>query len=258
MEDSILKIPILPVELVTEILSRLPVKTLLTFRSVSKSWLALISSLEFIKNHLRISANNKDYAQHRLLLRYKCILKDCYLRSLFCNSVMEVSRLDCPVTDQHKTFWSVVGSVNGLICLTGGEKALCIWNPSIRKYKTFPDFITNWMVRIVYGFGYDEFNDDYKVVRCAYNYGDWPRFDIKVYSLKDDSWRSIRYRPPNGMRFWGSADEKLEKVEQPCCEKEGVLVLGVLGNNLSVISKDNHLRTHIDVWVMKEYKVKES
>ncbi|XP_060209027.1 F-box/kelch-repeat protein At3g23880-like [Lycium barbarum] len=288
MKDSILPIPTLPPELITEILSRLPVKSLLRLKCVSKSFVALISSPEFIKTQLCISTNNKDYANHRLLLRYKCLLKDCSLRSVLYESVMEVSHLNYPMTNQRKTFWTVVGSVNGLICLSNEANVLCLWNSSIRKFKKFPDFITHLRVRVVYGFGYDEFYDDYKVVRCVYYDGSWPRVDVKIYSLKDDSWRSICYAPPDGVRLWGSgkfvngklhwanntgpvrdkgwniisidlADDKWEKVEQPCCgEEEGVLVLGVLGNNLSVISKDNHLRTHIDVWVMKEYGVKES
>ncbi|MCD7456593.1 hypothetical protein HAX54_032312 [Datura stramonium] len=287
-EDSTLLIPFLPAELIIEILLRLSVKSLLKFSSVSKYWLAFISSPEFIKTHLSISANNKDYTHHRLLLRSKCILKDCSLRSVFSESVMEVSRLNYPTTNRRLTFWNVVGSVNGLICLSNGSKVLCLWNPSTRKYKKVPDFVYNLRIRAVYGFGYDESRDDYKVVRCIYYYASWLRLDIKIYSLKD-SWRSVRYAPPHGVRLWGSgkfvngklhwannigpvrdkgwniisidlADEKWEKVEQPCSleEEEGVLVLAVLGNNLSVISKGDHLRAHIDVWVMKEYRVKES
>ena len=44
--------PFLPVELVVEILSRLPVKSLLLFKSVCKSWKTLISDPKFAQTHI--------------------------------------------------------------------------------------------------------------------------------------------------------------------------------------------------------------
>ncbi|PHT39293.1 hypothetical protein CQW23_22866 [Capsicum baccatum] len=163
MQDSI---PLLPPELITEILSRLPVKSLLKFRCVSKSWLALISSPEFINTHLIVSANNKEYLHHRLMLSFvqpEYNLKDCSLGSLLDGNVTEAFDLDYPMKIPHKSVW-IVGSVNGLICLAIEENDLFIWNPSIRKFKKLPD--SRPMLRcgyyFMYGFGYDKVYDDYK------------------------------------------------------------------------------------------------
>ncbi|XP_060174030.1 F-box/kelch-repeat protein At3g23880-like [Lycium barbarum] len=292
-------IPILPGELITEILSRLPVKSLLKFRSASKSWLALISSPEFIKNHLSISANNKEYTHHRLILSFpgpRSIynnLKDCSLGSLLDGSVVEVSELNRP----PGTFWFVMGSVNGLVCLVSGlcisfvneKKKVVLWNPSIRKYKKLPDLGTSLSKAtcVLFGFGYDEFHDDYKVVGFYYSFGNLSSVEGKIYSLKEDSWRSTHYPLPDELRFYGKgmfvngklhwtyrgrkiihiisidlADEKWEKVEPPCWGEEDVLILDlvVLGNNLSVIRHGypRNVNPDTDVWVMKEYGVKES
>lgn len=131
MQDSSrLAIPTLLPELITEILLRLPVKSLLQFQCVSKSWLALISGQEFIKTHLSLSAKNEDYNHHKLMWRSCYNFKVCSIRSLLCGSVVEASDWEFPC----KSF-NIVGSVNGLMCLTDGAKELILWNPTISKYK---------------------------------------------------------------------------------------------------------------------------
>ncbi|XP_060181962.1 F-box/kelch-repeat protein At3g06240-like [Lycium barbarum] len=275
MQDSILTIPTLPVELVTEILLRLPVKSLLQFRCVSKSWFDLLSSPEFIKSHLNLSANNKDNTHHRLMLSYPYTynFKDWSLRSLLYESdVMEAPDLKWPMKNPPNPF-CFTDSVNGLICLIDGSKDLFLWNPSIRKYKKLPDFRTNSrdVSHFIYGFGYDELHDDYKVVRYTYCDGHSHDVEVNIYSLKSDSWRNIHYlrggmifslpgKFVNGKLYWATflngehpnnsncplckdrniisidlVDEKLEKAEQPSYgEGANDLRLGVLGNDLSV------------------------
>ncbi|XP_015055624.1 F-box/kelch-repeat protein At3g23880-like [Solanum pennellii] len=241
--------PCMPTEILVEILSRVPVKSLLKFRCVSKSWLALISSPEFIKSHLSLSASNN--------------MQECNLDYLMKN--LEVSFL-------------FEGSVNGLICLVNRAKKIYIWNPTIRKYKKLRDYkIESWHFgRFVYGFGYDKLRDDYKVV--LYNF-----HEVAIYSLKSDCWRRINH-PPNGGRFintgkflngklyWASVvdvdmerdwsitsfdlnDEKWRKMEEPPCGND-IFVLGALESNLSIMICSR--TTNVDVWVMKEYENKES
>ncbi|XP_019240361.1 PREDICTED: F-box/kelch-repeat protein At3g06240-like [Nicotiana attenuata] len=145
VQDSSFKIPILPAELITEILLRLPEDSLLRFRCVSKSWLALISSPEFVKAHLYISANNKDDTHRRLMMNFESItILKIALGSLFNESVIEAFDLDYPTKSNGSymrlpNFDWIVGSVNGLICLAMEDNDLVMWNPSIRMYKKLPD-----------------------------------------------------------------------------------------------------------------------
>ncbi|MCI34852.1 F-box/kelch-repeat protein, partial [Trifolium medium] len=51
-------LPTLPFELIVEILSKLPVKSLMQFQCVCKSWKSLISDPNFAKKHLRMSTKH--------------------------------------------------------------------------------------------------------------------------------------------------------------------------------------------------------
>ncbi|PHT85807.1 hypothetical protein T459_07913 [Capsicum annuum] len=109
--------PILPEELITETLLKLPVKSLLQFRFVCKSWLSLISSPQFVKAHLLLSSTNKDYTHHRVLCEAYYSNPDvrgCSVSSLLCDSVTEALDLDY----HRKIFGAhprLVGYINGLI-----------------------------------------------------------------------------------------------------------------------------------------------
>ncbi|MCD7451388.1 hypothetical protein HAX54_011696 [Datura stramonium] len=295
MQESTSTIPILPEELISEILSRLPVKPLLKFRCVSKSWLSLISSTEFVNTHLSLSANKKEYTHHMLILDSNYMLRHCNLRSLFREASIRSIDTDYPTKSNGSDkmwpdFDRIIGSVNGLICLSTENDHLFMWNPSIRKYTKLPD--PKPRLRKVYwrqyGFGYDEFHDDYKIVGIFFfdEYGTTNKDEIKIYSLKSDSWRSVDPCPiedlsidsgkfVKGKLHWLTktpgynfckggdiisldlADEKWGKVEQPCYGEGDIeLWAGVLGSDLSVFCECDGI--HVDGWVMKEYGVKES
>ncbi|KAH0987378.1 hypothetical protein GBA52_014555, partial [Prunus armeniaca] len=61
--------PDFPSDIMFEILSRLPVKLLCRFRSVSKSWRSLIADPDFVKMHLNKAIENEDiFNQRRRLI----------------------------------------------------------------------------------------------------------------------------------------------------------------------------------------------
>ncbi|XP_059291388.1 F-box/kelch-repeat protein At3g23880-like [Lycium ferocissimum] len=283
-KDSILTNPILPQELITAILVRLPVKYLLQYKCVSKDWFSLISSPYFVKTHLSFSVKNCTH--HRLLLKFKHNLKHCSVSSLFYESDIKALDLDYPI-ETSCNFVRIVGSVNGLICLRVEFNGLVLWNPSTRKFKKVANLMSirtyKYPVKVKYGFGYDEVHDDYKVVSIFFDSNN--RYvDAKIYSLMSDSWRTLddfqgRVFPRHSSKLvngklhlvtdddgWGImsvdlVDEKCRKMEQPFYRKENLcLNLGVLGSDLSVICNywRNFLINQAEVWIMKEYGVKES
>ncbi|PHT37698.1 Glycerate dehydrogenase HPR, peroxisomal [Capsicum baccatum] len=222
---SNLTIPILPAELITEILSRLPVKSLLKFRFVSKSWLALIASPKFIKTHLSLSANKKEDTHHMLILDPgvdKWNFKECLLRSLYEDSVIEVFDLNYPF-ENSGSYISILGSCNGLIFVVHYSECSLLWNPTTKKYKTLPDFRP--IYGNIYGFGYDELHDDYKVVdiSCLFANG-------KLH------WETIVVGPNFSNARKGTNIISFDLANEKCYYKG----------------------THFSAWVMKEYGVKES
>lgn len=199
----------LPQELITEILSRLPGKSLVRFRCVSKSWFSLIYSSEFIKTHLLKSSTNNAYTRHGLIFTI-CVpdvkVKQCSLAHVLNTDATTATEMDYPsdsIVDPLNYVYSevkVVGSCNGFFSTEIGGKDLFFWNPPIRKSKKLPDFEIGWKYyhNSTYGFGYDESNDDGKVVLifCLYGGSGGPpkgqhKSQVLVYSLKADSWLMI-------------------------------------------------------------------
>ncbi|KAG5549755.1 hypothetical protein RHGRI_014905 [Rhododendron griersonianum] len=188
-------LPDLPPEIIAAVLSRLPVKSLLRLRCVSKWWRCLISNPKFAKTHLSLASANTDYSNHRLILSGSypyTNFKSCSLYSILNEKSDCAVQLDCPLKrpNLRVTIW---GCCDGLVCIGTGRE-VCIWNPSTGKYKRLPlpDFEMAYICYSWFGFGYDEGIDDYKVV--GFFFGDRTggfELEVKVYTLRSDSWRRI-------------------------------------------------------------------
>ncbi|XP_057802950.1 F-box/kelch-repeat protein At3g23880-like [Salvia miltiorrhiza] len=255
----------LPQEITEEILSRLPVKSLLRFRCVSKPWHSLIDSKRFIKTHLQNSSRNPSLARHKVLFFSGAKL---WQRSVYGSSDTKSLELEF-----RGRFNSIVGCCNGLVCLLLNEQFV-LWNPSARISKKLPHpqpphvgGETGYRCYTGYGFGWDESSDDHKVFATGV------RNMCMIYSLKSDSWKEVNGdlwkscanhmgEFASGNLHWESRNEgemvsfdlkrevfEVVELPEPC--------IGVIGERLAVYERCRSLRC-VDIWMMKEYGVKES
>lgn len=285
------QMPYLPNEVIFEILLRLPIKSIIKFKSVSKSWLSLLSSPRFVNTHLIFSRNNhKNIPQKLLLLTPNQNLSN--KKSTLFHSLSETAvcvDLDYPLKSPS-CVTRVIGSCDGLICLSV-ENSVILWNPSTRKWKKIPKepIFMNQDYHCTYGFGYDKINDDYKLVlaysskikNIGYN-------EFKVYSLKTDSWKRITgavdgyvYSNPgvliNGVVHWDSrshcdfngdnskivyfnlVSEKQGKLDLPSHDENEDVHWDLMCSSESLFGFCHcESRGAVDIWIMKEYGVKES
>jgi len=286
-----LPLPILPEELIEEILLRLPVRSLLRFKCVCKSWKTLIFEPGFTKSHLRISTSDPSMRNQQLL--FNVLSEPNKILSYPLNSLLENSS----TSDEFVGFSSMMkvkecyhitcGSCNGLLCLyDSSQHCVRLCNPSIRWIsKQSPKaFSHGWMI-IYYGFGYDQVNDNYKVLIVVENKRGYRERLTKIYTFGEDSWKTIQKFPctstvplgefASGTLNWivdnGGVSSNQSVILSFDLEKEtyGEVLLPqngadnvsmhrlyVLNNCLCVFSETN--KTHWVAWLMKEYGVVES
>ncbi|GMH07143.1 hypothetical protein Nepgr_008983 [Nepenthes gracilis] len=161
----------LPEDLLVEILLRLPVKSVLRFRCVCRSWCSFIASSNFINAHLR-HCNKRD--DSLLLVRnYNTVEKKVIYALCHDNETLdEIMRIDFPVTSQNQ-FYRILGCVNGLVCLIDdigrGTDHMLLWNPLLRRsiHIPKPNIAPDQLLHKtpVYGFGCGRFTDDCKILR---------------------------------------------------------------------------------------------
>jgi F-box interacting protein len=186
----------LPDEVVVDILQRLPVKSLLRFRLICRSWNSLITTPAFIDSHLNRSIENNDSNNlpHPLLIvRYCPENPNAEHYKLFRDdeAFEECTELEFPIKSRRINHFLLIGSENGLICFLEQERYI-LWNPSIRKVVTLPKPCitrkTHGSCWLRQAFGFDPRTNDYKVVRIAYSaFAD--KVMVEVYSFSTGSWR---------------------------------------------------------------------
>ncbi|XP_021724335.1 putative F-box protein At3g47150 [Chenopodium quinoa] len=192
----------LPEELLVNILIRLPVKLLLRFRRVCKSWCSLISHSDFILSHLH---HNQVAQNYNVLLRKYTLDYEHDFYSLHSDNeeFNQIQTLDFPID-----YFTFAGSVNGLICLWDRNlattyKTVILWNPALKKCITLPELRLNLSIERVkssscFGFGYDVSSNDYKVVMLiTYRsmIDDYSPDEIAtaVFSRSRKSWKTLDF-----------------------------------------------------------------
>ncbi|XP_076881588.1 putative F-box protein At3g52320 [Bidens hawaiensis] len=194
-------------EIHLEIMKRLPVKSLIRFRSVSKAWKSHINSSDFIVKHF---SYHRTQSQHHLLVKYRDndnapkhyheINDDTYVsvvdddtfpkQKIFWRVPIYVKMLECP---------KVIGTSHGLLCLGDGERDLVfLWNLSIRKVVgvVVPPKKSKCMYGNVLGFGVRHETNEPKIVKITFHDEKDKKSinrippKVEVFTLSTGAWRS--------------------------------------------------------------------
>ncbi|XP_074272289.1 F-box protein CPR1-like [Silene latifolia] len=207
-------------EIIAEILSRLPVKSLCRFKSVSKPWNSLINSPNFIKLHISKTLISENNHKNPNLIFCSVSFSTAAIAAHFRFTELHHPLLNFPDCDIVK----ILGSCNGVVCISPASRAYaCLYNPTIGTHhllpptpSRFPEPNRKPMPRnpypkpeehiLIYGFGYDSVSDDYKLLRIL-EYSKNSVFvgsEICLYSLKNNSWKFVvddKYVNSAGLQF---------------------------------------------------------
>ncbi|KAJ9551649.1 hypothetical protein OSB04_015694 [Centaurea solstitialis] len=287
----------LPAELTIDILSRLPVKTIIRCKIVCKKWWNLVNDSSFVNLHLSKSHptglvihRRKDYKDPGILewveIEDKVDHHHLHYHRPF---IVDLKYNLAPVLP--KSGISHLGSVNGLICLQLCYQTLNLYdtyicNPITREYMILHRqhfFRGDDFGVVLYGFGVSSLTGEYKVVR-AFQGKILPKADkpswmnvleAEVYTLGTCQWRSlgpilVTYRINtfhqisgpflNNNCHWIVSDNQICTVD---LDKETfqyfhLLLPHVLAILKGCLCKLETYNSHFSIWVMKEYGIKNS
>ncbi|CAK9144929.1 unnamed protein product [Ilex paraguariensis] len=283
--------PELPEDVVIEILSRLPVKSLLRFKCVCKHWYTRTKKPSFIREHF-----NQENNQARLLVHHYDFDTDTYVVALFPDKTLkgmpsiheEIDYLHIPPAME-----TGIGSIDGLFFLHNGlDDNMALWNPATREFRLLPAphsilppyFSTIWHT---FGYGLDNLANIYKFIWIRSFWDEqmdnpYPSFVVAIYTLGSDSWRyldplelpnraihsSLCATYVNGAYYWLSSEngenhsvlslnmtsEVFREIQGPDHRKKTWVNLTLYNNGIALFlcQTDMVLQFIIDIWVMKE------
>ncbi|KAM0029296.1 putative F-box domain-containing protein [Helianthus debilis subsp. tardiflorus] len=172
---------VLPKNLILDVLSRLPVKTIIHCKCVCKKWRDLVSDPYFVQIHLSRS-------------RQCLMIQEGKTSDLPGNLEwveIEHDNVDPVKTLDHDSF--PVGSVNGLICCCRPyDDSIHIFNPVLEEDVLLPKPESKIEGCMRYGFGVS-MDGEYKVIlrgRREPNYSPY-EYEVRVYTLGTDQWRVL-------------------------------------------------------------------
>lgn len=272
---------------VIEILSRLPVKSLIRLRCTCKSWYALFKDPKFISKHLKKDDNT------RLIVNYTVVdATDPFAYPL----EAFLFYLDETLADLSSTYFDPLqpvcgrsgGPYAGIFCIVGFDNRLTLWNPATEESRpvpkcriVFPRYTSVFRTNV--GFGMDLKNGEYKLVLiftlwnekhnrlCDFSH-------TAVYTLRTNSWtyfesfKSSHYNMPwefesitldgdcywllqlrsNGRRVvlsFDAGDEVYQETQGPCLPMSVQVTMGLYEDCISLLVLDT-TDSCFEIWTM--------
>ncbi|KAJ9551940.1 hypothetical protein OSB04_015985 [Centaurea solstitialis] len=207
----------LPLDVTVDILSRLPVKTIIHCKCVCKKWHNLVNDSYFINLHF--SRSPSGFMAHHVtldgsisgMLKWVEIGDGLDRHSLRHEPAINFDLNGCLAAQVPSNESIPVGSINGLICIWHpGVDNVYVCNPITREYLTLPRSQNNedGCGVIDYKFGVNSLTGEYKVLRIfrvdfppyPYVSGRPSLLEAEVYTLGTSQWRSLGQVP---YRFGG-------------------------------------------------------
>lgn len=282
----------LPSCLIMDILSRLPIKTILNCRRVCKTWLHFISDSFFTELHLERSPTSlliktiSNNPESRNLQLVQITGKPTGLRFRAVEEMKFVPGTNLPCND-----FLIEHSCNGLLCLSKTfqfdfHEDIYVCNPILGEYISIP-LAAGQETRHQSNFalGYSAITREYKVLHtfCSKT-GSAFQPEAQIYTIATGKWRSIHKALRNldtfmfdsfvgGSIHWELRDEgncvnsigsfnfekeQFSQFSLPPRYNEELVTLTVLEGCLGVSFFSTCLQPQYEVWVMKEYGKKES
>ncbi|KAI9110633.1 hypothetical protein K1719_018499 [Acacia pycnantha] len=184
--------PYLPEEIFTNILKRLPVKSLIQFQCVCKDWKNLFKTPSFITEQVLHSTQQDSTQQDSLLLLKNPVYKRNPEYLCLINCDMQVLEYQTPPSSVRRRH--IIGSSNGLLCLNLMYKSsFILWNPATREVLRVPKVPNpnhNGICDV--GFGFSPIVNDYKIVRLCLSWlDDDGVYFVQVFSVSTWSWKEV-------------------------------------------------------------------
>ncbi|KAL7612313.1 hypothetical protein Lser_V15G05130 [Lactuca serriola] len=259
-------------EIQAEIMKRLPVKSLVRFRSVSKPWKFLIDSSEFISGY-RV---HQPDPQH-LLVWYKDPVdtNEKYVTFVDDEAFAQQELAPAvPVLSKFLNDLKTVGSSQGLLCFYGyyqdpshprfefATEMAVLWNPSIRKSICVTVPGESLWSKFVLGFGVCPITNDPTIVKItnvdAYSTTDDDSSPmVEVFTLSRGSWRIPSNNLPkksiqvtwsqvviDNFIYWAAFDQYLDDDDDGQIQKNLIVSFDMTTHEFKVINLPKSLAYH--------------
>ncbi|XP_050208718.1 F-box protein CPR1-like [Mercurialis annua] len=189
-----------PIDVICDILSYLPVKSVLRFRCVSKSWYSLINDSHFKKSHLHQSHDqvlvsrspDEHYSFHVGPFFDDIVSGESTPTELL------LTRIPNPQICNRMKF---LAACDGLLLVRNCDNdLLTLSNPSTGQFRNLQDIKDDFPSSEgihCYDFGYDSSTDDYKVLLrretlIRSEKGNNMRRENNILSVKTNSWHKVK------------------------------------------------------------------